>query len=445
MASPPLPPPAQPPEKPFRWSILFRGTTEPLFVLNSRQRILHVNSAWEALTGFSLAEVRGQPCRRRTQDAADRGAALLSALAPPAAVKQGRPVEIRRRLPVAGGPLWALVQFFPLKNGRGETPLLGKICPLAASETILQSPLPEKLLALHDQATRDHGLEHLPADTIALARLHEQIDLARQSKTPVSIVGPPGAGKQWLARCLHHATHGLGRFFASLDCVRLPPEAIATVILEPDSKRMPLGTLYLQTPNYLPHDLQARLCNWLDREDTETTPRLVAGFVHDPAALVRGGTLLPRLYGQLTALTLMVPSLVERTEDWPWLIQVFLARAAKVRDQPAPALTPEARQILAAHSWPGNLAELYRVLRGAVHRAKGRAIEPNDLPAYLRQLPTPPPASLPLDALLEQVERKLLALALRLTKNKKNRAAELLAIWRPRLLRRLAALQPEEP
>ena len=79
----------------------------------------------------------------------------------------------------------------------------------------------------------------------------------------------------------------------------------------------------------------------------------------------------------------------------------------------------ESRQLLSAHTWPGNLAELYCVLLGACERAKGPSVEPGDLPYYLRQGPAPASASLPLDALLEQVERKLLVLALKLAKNKK--------------------------
>ena len=60
-------------------------------------------------------------------------------------------------------------------------------------------------------------------------------------------------------------------------------------------------------------------------------------------------------------------------------------------------------------------------------------------PFYLRTTPTPKERSLPLDSILEQVEKRLILLALRLTQNNKTKAAEMLAVWRPRLLRRLEA------
>ena len=180
---------------------------EPLYVLNPRQRLLYVNAAWEALTGFTLEDVRGQAFRRRrTESASERQEVLLAALAPPAAVKQGRLVEVRRRMPTAAGPIWVMVQFFAIFDDQGEARILGKIRPITVAEPVLHNPLPEKLLALHDQTARAYALERLPTQTPELGRLHDQIRLAAQTRTPVSIVGPSGAGKHWLARCLHHET-----------------------------------------------------------------------------------------------------------------------------------------------------------------------------------------------------------------------------------------------
>ncbi len=93
--------------------------------------------------------------------------------------------------------------------------------------------------------------------------------------------------------------------------------------------------------------------------------------------------------------------------------------------------------LLRGYGWPGNLGELQEVLREACRRTKGDRIELADLPYYLRQGVPAPDRRLPLDALLEQVERRLIALALKLAQNNQTRAAELLEIWRPRLLRRM--------
>ncbi len=80
------------------------------------------------------------------------------------------------------------------------------------------------------------------------------------------------------------------------------------------------------------------------------------------------------------------------------------------------------------------------MLRAACLRARGERIELGDLPFHLRQGPMPEIKPLSLDAILEQVERRLITHALKLAANNKSRAAELLTIWRTRLLRRLENL-----
>src|SRR5262245_30660876 len=167
---------AEPLPETFRWAVFFRDLAEPLFVLNARQRLLFVNSAWERLTGFTLAQVRGQRCRRRAAEIApDRLPQLLTVLAPPALVRSGRPAEARRRLPLAGGQAWAMVDFFPMLNAQGLQGILGKVRVLTAAEQVTAQPLPEKLLALHDQITAAHALERWPATSPEMERLQDQV------------------------------------------------------------------------------------------------------------------------------------------------------------------------------------------------------------------------------------------------------------------------------
>src|ERR1700687_2361000 len=78
----------------FRWQALFHKTTEPLFLLNRQRRLLFVNRAWEALTGLTLVEVKGQVCRRRPRGIlAERVEIILGAMAPPPEVDRGQPAQ----------------------------------------------------------------------------------------------------------------------------------------------------------------------------------------------------------------------------------------------------------------------------------------------------------------------------------------------------------------
>src|SRR5436190_12738508 len=89
------PPPRTSP--PFRWQAFFQQSSEPLFLLSRRRRLLFVNQAWEALTGLPGAQARGLRCRLRTPaDPAALEEVLGQALAPPPEVDQGKSCRTRR-------------------------------------------------------------------------------------------------------------------------------------------------------------------------------------------------------------------------------------------------------------------------------------------------------------------------------------------------------------
>jgi DNA-binding NtrC family response regulator len=221
----------------------------------------------------------------------------------------------------------------------------------------------------------------------------------------------------------------------------LPAAALAALLFDEPGllRRQQAATVYVREPAALPRDLQARLCVWLDAAHAEGAPRLLAGCRGDPRADVAAGRLLEALHCGLSTLTSAVPPLRERLADLGWLCDRMLQRAADGAGTPA-TLTAAALDVLRAHRWPGNLRELFNVLADAAARAGDRAIEPGDLPWYLRPVAPGTERTLPLDSILEQVERRLLRLALDVAKQNRTRAAELLAIWRPRLIRRLEAL-----
>ena len=110
-------------------------------------------------------------------------------------------------------------------------------------------------------------------------------------------------------------------------------------------------------------------------------------------------------------------------------------------------LSAEAWNLMRMYTWPGNLRELHSALASARAHARGEPIDAADFPAPIRLAARMEPAkeaipdrSLALDHLLEETERRLIQIALRRAKGNKSRAADLLSIWRPRLLRRMQAL-----
>jgi DNA-binding NtrC family response regulator len=437
----------------YRWQVLFQRCREAVFLINRQRRLVFVNRAWEELTGRPAAAVRGLACKRHKEPESGSWEALANVLSPPAEVHAGRPGRARRLLPAGEGRRWCDLDFFPIADEQGTVAVLGRITPVAADAAPAVLPLPEELAGLREAQAQRYRWEFLggsqPGASAALRRLEGQGRLASQTRVPVLIVGEPGTGKQWLARTIHYQGPAHETAFVAVDCAHLPPAVLAGMLFGDGGLawRSGVGTLYFREPGRLPRDLQDRLAA-LITDSGDRGPRVMAGSRLDPAEEVRAGQLRDDLYCALATLVLELPPLRNRpAADLPWLVERLLQRAAGDAPGTAPGLTPEAWELVYSYRWPGNVAELYAVLQNAWARAGGgpevKRLDAADLPAFLRLAGTPGrPAvrSLPLAQLLEEAERRLIALALRMTQGNKSRAADVLSIWRPYLIRRMKKL-----
>ena len=442
--------PGAPPDGTFRWRAFFGRAAEPVFVLDRRQRLLFVNAAWESLTGVPASDAALLVCRRpRPAGPDDSPRSIVEhALTPPPEARRGAMARVRRLLPGRDARRWWDVDFFPLRQaGKMEGVLiLGRITPVAVEEPVAAPPLPERLVALRERTTQRYGPDLLSGAGPAMLRLARQMRLAAQTTAPVLLVGESGTGKETLARLIHHQGPAHERPFGAIDCAHLPAAVLEEILFGPFYGRF--GTVYLREPSRLPRDLQLRICVRLQDSGVDTAgPRLTAGCGGDPLQEIRAGRLIEELYALLAVLTMSVPPLRERAADLPALVDRLLDRCNEEGGPKAVRLAPDVWDVLRAHAWPGNLRELYAVLSEARRHAGGERITAADLPASLRLLrrmeETPGRRAerpLPLDALLEQAERRLIEMALERAGGKKHRAAEILSIWRARLIRRMKAL-----
>jgi transcriptional regulator with PAS, ATPase and Fis domain len=433
----------------FRWQALLERIDEPVFVLNQRRHVIFVNRAWESLTGLPAVEGREIACRRRQP--ALPGDPLKKVLAhvlcPPEEVMRGELARVRRLLPGRpAGSRWWEIEHLPLSQQGQVQVIIGRILPLLEEVTDPLPPLPEKLLALRQCAGQRLTLQAWASELPAMRRLVEQVRLASRVGAPVLLVGEAGTGKKSLARLIHRLGSARETSFATLDCGRLPPAVVAGVVLEDrgDIGREALGGVYLKEPGQLPRDLQQRLAELLSQEGRG--PRILAGCTAESLHELRPGRVSEELQCALGVLRIDVPPLRERRADLHGLVDHLLQRLSSEGPR-VRGLSSEAWEVVQRHPWPGNLRELADVLAGAVAHATSDQIQPADLPLALRlgqavagAVTTPEPRPLPLDELLQQVERRLIQTALQRTAGHLTRAAEILGIWRYRLKRRMIAL-----
>jgi transcriptional regulator with PAS, ATPase and Fis domain len=156
-----------------------------------------------------------------------------------------------------------------------------------------------------------------------------------------------------------------------------------------------------------------------------------------PADAIRDGLLRDDLFYRISTITIHVPPLRERMEDIQLLTDHFFKLYAEKYDRPVGGLSQSAYQRLFAHSWPGNVRELQNVLERAVLLAKGELIEPPDLPFDNGSAPsTVSPAmawDVPPNMTLEDIEKFVIERTLQRTGGNKQKAANMLGIYRPRL------------
>lgn len=435
-----MPDPSPDPTPRGAWAALFHQATDPVFLLNPRRRLRYVNRAFEAAARVPADAVLHEYChpRKVQTDLPAARRALLQTLAPPAEAMRGQVARVRRPVPPARlGPPWWDITFVPLRESDKLIAVLGVISPVGApGPTGGGRGLSESLAALRQQAVERTPLSLFEGESSLMRRLRAQAELAAKTLAPVWLVGGPGTGKETLARAIHY--HGATRelAFAGIDCAGLQPYLIRSLLVGHNGlvETGKVGTLYLKDPEALPPDLQAELIEWGELLADEC--RVVVGAAGAPGVT-------PEFRAAFGVIEIHLPSLIDRRDDLPRLL------AAALDDEGSPGISPEAVAVLSGWGWPGNLREFRAVVRGAVRRAAGGRVEVGHLPLALRRAATDAKATAgvtrerpapKLDEVLEQVERRMIELALRKTRGDQTAAADLLGVYRSRLVRRIKAL-----
>jgi DNA-binding NtrC family response regulator len=215
-------------------------------------------------------------------------------------------------------------------------------------------------------------------------------------------------------------------------------------VARPHAATEPLATLLLLEVDQLSAECQAALAESL-RVDSPAY-RVLATARTSLLTLAARGDFSRELAMAIATLVIELPPLSERNEDVPLLAQAALEHANRESAKQLGGFTPEALDRLATYAWPGNIDELVDTVTAAHSTATGPVITLGDLPPRLEfaaqavARPRKNDDRIVLPEFLAQIERELIARALRRTKGNKAKAARLLGMTRPRLYRRMVQL-----
>jgi transcriptional regulator with PAS, ATPase and Fis domain len=219
----------------------------------------------------------------------------------------------------------------------------------------------------------------------------------------VLFVGESGAGKDYLAQCLHACGSHRTAPFVQIDCAAIPAELFEAEMFgyekgaftDARSRRSGKleaaqgGTAYLDNISTLSLPLQAKLLRTIQEKEftrlggglaTPLRARIVASAPPDIGRLVEEGAFRSDLYYRLNVVTVVVPPLRERRQDIAPLTGTFLHESGARVDKVVRGVDPAALELLETHSWPGNVRELRNVIERAVILESSEMLTPGSLP-----------------------------------------------------------------
>lgn len=290
----------------------------------------------------------------------------------------------------------------------------------------------------------------------ASRQLYSYVSLVAPTPMSVLILGASGTGKEYVARRIHEQSQRAGKPFVALDCGAIPRDVAASEFFghkkgaftgADTDKRGAFeaangGTLFLDEVGNLSYEVQVQLLRALQERrvrplgSTEERPidiRLVAATNENLEQAVAEGRFREDLYHRLSEFTIYMPQLSECGTDLYLFADLFVRLANEELSRHVEGFDARAAEMLASHTWPGNLRELNNVVKRAVLMAHGSYITQEELAAAMG-----PVRQEPITALHDaDTERQRILDAVKLCGGNKSKAARMLGIDRKTLYNKL--------
>lgn len=219
----------------------------------------------------------------------------------------------------------------------------------------------------------------------ALSHIREMIDKVAPTDARVLITGANGSGKELVARSLHQKSVRSAMPYIEVNCAAIPSELIESELFGHEKgsftsaikqhkgkfEQADGGTLFLDEVGDMSLAAQAKVLRVLQEKklsrvgsdkDIEVNVRVIAATNKDLRAEIAAGNFREDLYHRLSVIVIQVPSLDERKEDIPELVNYFSEQVSAEAGKPARPFTPEAVALLQQRSWTGNIRELRNVV-----------------------------------------------------------------------------------
>jgi DNA-binding NtrC family response regulator len=243
---------------------------------------------------------------------------------------------------------------------------------------------------------------------------------AAKSTIPVLILGESGVGKEVIARAIHGASDRAGKPFVAVNCGALPANLVESILFGHEKgsftgahdkhlgkfQEANGGALFLDEVGELPLDMQVKLLRALQESEIDPVGskrpvkvdvRIISATNRDLALAVKEGRFREDLYYRLNVYPVEAPSLAQRREDVPALVEHFIRHFNVEEGKRVVSATPETLVMLEAFDWPGNVRQLENAVYRAIVLCDGPYLQPHDFPA-ISGIAAPAPDAAPAHA-----------------------------------------------
>jgi len=310
------------------------------------------------------------------------------------------------------------------------------------------------------------GFEGVVGESPQMRDVIEKLKRIAPTNASVLIQGETGTGKELVAQAIHQNSPRKAKPFVALNCAALSENILERELFghvkgaftDASTDRVGKfeyahgGTLFLDEVGDMPLATQIKLLRVIEsgeitrvgsNEPIKVNVRILSATNRNLEDAIRAGTFRSDLYHRLKVVTVRLPTLLERSQDLPVLIDHFMRNFAKAHGKQIRGVSPAARRRLLAYNWPGNVRQLRNFVESMVVVDCDGLLDVDALPEELADRPEDPaapgPTSLPglVGKPLAEIERLFLAETLRLAAGNREEAARMLGIGERTLYRKI--------
>ncbi|MGC4054474.1 MAG: sigma-54-dependent Fis family transcriptional regulator [Paludibaculum sp.] len=358
-----------------------------VLVLNPDGTAIRANQFMLDYTGLSLEDVTAPTFRSLVFHPDDverveteRQGALL----------QSAPFQLEQRIRQRDGKYrWFFIRYSPLLDEQGR-PVRWYAAGLDVEERRqAEDRTQNENVALREEILRSSMFEEIIGSSAALRIALKKVEKAAPSDSTVLILGETGTGKELIARAIHRLSHRSGRAFIRVNCAAIPAPLLASELFGHEKgaftgavqRRLGRfeaaegGTIFLDEIGDLPAETQIALLRVLQEREFErvgsnqpvsANVRVIAATHRDLKAEVAAGTFRQDLFYRLDVFPIQVPSLRERADDIPLLLEYLIGRYGNRAGKRFRSIPRQTLELFQAYDWPGNIRELQNVVERAV-------------------------------------------------------------------------------